>query len=64
LLVVEDDPGLRTQLRWTFDDREVLFASTREEALARLRAHEPDVMLLDLGLPPRRSEEHTSELHH
>jgi two-component system NtrC family response regulator len=53
LLVVEDDPGLRAQLRWTFDDREVLFAGSREEALARLRAHEPDVVLLDLGLPPR-----------
>lgn len=56
LLVVEDDPGLRVQLRWTFDDREVLFAGTREEAIARLRAHEPDVMLLDLGLPPAPEE--------
>lgn len=56
LLVVEDDPGLRTQLRWTFDDREVVFAGTREEAIARLRAHEPDVMLLDLGLPPKPDE--------
>ncbi|MBX9727766.1 MAG: sigma 54-interacting transcriptional regulator, partial [Sphingopyxis sp.] len=52
LLVVEDDPGLQTQLRWAYEDYEVLVAGTREEALALLRAEEPAVVTLDLGLPP------------
>jgi ActR/RegA family two-component response regulator len=41
LLIVEDDPGLQKQLRWCFDDIEVLQATNRAEALAQLRRHEP-----------------------
>ena len=52
LLIVEDDPGLQTQLRWAYEDYQVLVAGTREEALALLRAEEPAVVTLDLGLPP------------
>ncbi len=52
LLVVEDDPGLQSQLRWCFADYEVLVAEDRESALAELRRHEPPVVLQDLGLPP------------
>lgn len=52
LLVVEDDPGLQKQLKWCFDDYEVLIADTRQSALAALRRHEPAVVLQDLGLPP------------
>ena len=52
LLVVEDDPGLQTQLRWAYEDYEVLVAGTREEALALMRSEEPGVVTLDLGLPP------------
>ena len=52
LLIVEDDPGLQKQLRWCFDDIEVLQATNRAEALAQLRRHEPLVVLQDLGLPP------------
>jgi len=52
LLIVEDDAGLQTQLKWTFDDFEVLQASNRQEALAHLRRSEPPVVLQDLGLPP------------
>ena len=52
LLVVEDDPGLQSQLRWCFTDYEVLVAEDRESALAQLRRHEPPVVLQDLGLPP------------
>lgn len=52
LLIVEDDAGLQKQLKWTFDQCEVLQASTREEAIALLRRHEPPVALQDLGLPP------------
>lgn len=52
LLVVEDDSGLQRQLRWAYDDYEVLCAGTRAEAIDLLRAEEPDVVTLDLGLPP------------
>ncbi|ROO33079.1 PEP-CTERM-box response regulator transcription factor [Salinisphaera orenii] len=52
LLVVEDDPGLARQLRWSFDRYELLFAEDREGAITHLRRNEPQVVLLDLGLPP------------
>jgi two-component system NtrC family response regulator len=52
LLIVEDDPGLQKQLKWCFEDHEVLSASDRAEALAHLRRFEPLVVLQDLGLPP------------
>ena len=52
LLVIEDDPGLQSQLRWCFDGYDVLLADNRETALTQLRRHEPPVVTLDLGLPP------------
>jgi two-component system NtrC family response regulator len=52
LLIVEDDPGLQKQLKWCFDDYEVIAAGTRTEAISALRRHEPAVVLQDLGLPP------------
>ena len=52
LLIVEDDPGLQKQLKWCFDDYEVIAATDRAGALAALRRHEPAVVLQDLGLPP------------
>lgn len=52
LLVVEDDPGMRAQLRWCFENYEVEFAVDRDEALTKLRRFEPQVVLQDLGLPP------------
>lgn len=52
LLIVEDDVGLQSQLRWCFDDFEVLMAGDREEAITQIRRHQPAVVTLDLGLPP------------
>ena len=52
LLIIEDDPGLQKQLRWSFDAYEVLVAGDRESALAQVRRHEPAVVTMDLGLPP------------
>ncbi|WP_394707561.1 PEP-CTERM-box response regulator transcription factor [Sedimenticola selenatireducens] len=52
LLIVEDDEGLQSQLRWCFDDFEVLMAGDREEAITQIRRHQPAVVTLDLGLPP------------
>ena len=52
LLIVEDDPGLQSQLEWAWDDFDVQCADTRESAVAALRQFVPDVVTLDLGLPP------------
>ena len=52
LLIVEDDEGLQRQLRWAYDDYEVLVASDRTAAVDLIRAAEPAVVTLDLGLPP------------
>ncbi|SMQ74343.1 two component, sigma54 specific, transcriptional regulator, Fis family [Altererythrobacter xiamenensis] len=52
LLVVEDDEGLQAQLKWAYDDFEVVPALDRESAIAALRQLEPSVVTLDLGLPP------------
>jgi two-component system, NtrC family, response regulator len=52
LLVIEDDPGLQAQLKWAYEDFEVVLAGDRAQAMAALRAEEPAVVTLDLGLPP------------
>ncbi len=52
LLVVEDDTGLQRQLKWSYEDQEVILAGDREAALEALRTHQPAVVTLDLGLPP------------
>jgi two-component system NtrC family response regulator len=52
LLVVEDDEGLQRQLKWAYDGYEVVCASDRAQAIEALRAREPAVVTLDLGLPP------------
>jgi two-component system NtrC family response regulator len=52
LLVVEDDEGLQRQLKWAYDGYEVICAGDRSSAIEALRAREPSVVTLDLGLPP------------
>ena len=52
LLVVEDDEGLQRQLRWAYEGYDVLVAGDRASAIDVLRAEEPAVVTLDLGLPP------------
>jgi two-component system NtrC family response regulator len=52
LLVIEDDVGLQTQLRWCFENYEVIIASDRASAVEELKRHHPPVVTLDLGLPP------------
>lgn len=52
LLVVEDDPGLQSQLRWCFDGFDVHVAGDRHSALELLEQHRAPVVTLDLGLPP------------
>ena len=52
LLIVEDDEGLQAQLKWAYEDFDVVIAGDRSSAIAALRAEEPPVVTLDLGLPP------------
>ncbi|HEX7325900.1 MAG TPA: PEP-CTERM-box response regulator transcription factor [Rhodanobacteraceae bacterium] len=52
LLVVEDDPGMQSQLRWAFDGCDVAVAGDRSAALTQLERQQPAVVLQDLGLPP------------
>ncbi|MDP5277812.1 PEP-CTERM-box response regulator transcription factor [Sphingomonas sp. DG1-23] len=52
LLIVEDDAGLQRQLRWAYEGYEIHTAANREEAITLIRAEEPQVVTLDLGLPP------------
>ena len=52
LLVVEDDEGLQRQLKWAYEGYEVICAGDRSSAIEALRANEPAVVTLDLGLPP------------
>ena len=52
LLVVEDDPGLQSQLRWCFEGFDVSVAGDRSGAIALVEKLLPPVVTLDLGLPP------------
>ena len=52
LLIVEDDPGLQTQLRWCFENYDVIIAEDKASALEEVRLQNPPVVLQDLGLPP------------
>ncbi len=59
LLVVEDDPGLQSQIRWCFENYDVLLADDRLSAIEQVRKNKPAVVTLDLGLPPH--EDNPSE---
>jgi two-component system NtrC family response regulator len=53
LLVVDDDEGIRMQLKYALRDDFVLcFGEDRPSALAALKEHGPTLVSLDLGLPP------------
>lgn len=52
LLVVEDNPGIQKQLKWSFDGYQVYLAGDRESAVTHLKAQDIPVVTLDLGLPP------------
>lgn len=53
ILVVEDDPAIRGVLRALLESEGFRFieAATAERAQIEARAHKPDLLLVDLGLP-------------
>jgi two-component system, NtrC family, response regulator len=53
LLLVDDDPEIRDQMRWALTtDYNLLEASDRVTALTQVRQVMPQLLVLDLGLPP------------
>jgi two-component system, NtrC family, response regulator len=53
LLVVDDDEAIRTQLKYALrDDFTLSLAEDRRAALAALETERPQLVSLDLGLPP------------
>lgn len=56
VLVIDDDEEIRTQMRWAISgEYEVSLAADRESAIKSFRKYSPDVVILDLGLPPSPS---------
>jgi two-component system NtrC family response regulator len=56
LLVIEDDPGLQSQIRWCFENYDVLLANDRKSAIEQVQKNKPAVVTLDLGLPPHEDD--------
>lgn len=53
LLIVDDDDEIRTQMKWALNkDYQIFLAQDRVRAIDAFTEHRPQVVLLDLGLPP------------
>lgn len=52
ILIVDDDEGIRTQLKWGLEGYDVITADTRLHAIEQFDLHHPPLVTLDLGLPP------------
>jgi two-component system NtrC family response regulator len=53
LLIVDDEESIRTQLKWALSkEYEILTAEDRPRALELFLAERPEIVILDLGLPP------------
>jgi response regulator RpfG family c-di-GMP phosphodiesterase len=64
ILLVDDDPALRTLLRTTFEvaDVDVAEADSAESARRKIRASRPDVIVLDVKMPGMSGLELCAEL--
>ncbi|MFY7942316.1 MAG: AAA family ATPase, partial [Burkholderiaceae bacterium] len=47
LLIVEDDPGLQKQIKWSLDRFDSVTAGDRESALVQFKRHNPAVVTMD-----------------
>lgn len=65
ILLVEDDDGLRSILTEGLTDTgyDVIEAANGRQALERLQAHDPDIILTDLSMPEMDGIELITELH-
>jgi CheY-like chemotaxis protein len=64
ILVADDNPAIRELYSLEFEGmgHEVVFACNGTEALDRCRAAQPDVVVLDIGMPDRNGLEVLGEL--
>jgi two-component system NtrC family response regulator len=57
ILIIDDEEEIRTQMKWAVAaDYNVALAGDRVEAIKCFREHRPQVVLLDLGLPPNPND--------
>ncbi len=57
LLIVDDDEGIRTQIKWALGENyEVAISGDRNEGVRCFREKQPAATLLDLGLPPEPND--------
>jgi len=57
LLIIDDDDEIRSQMKWALaDDYGILEAEDRETTIELAREELPDVICLDLGLPPQPAD--------
>ncbi|MDH3558095.1 MAG: AAA family ATPase, partial [Deltaproteobacteria bacterium] len=57
LLIIEDDARIARQLKWALvDDYDIDLAKNSSSAMKKLMTKKPEVITLDLGLPPRPQE--------
>jgi len=59
ILIVDDDYGIQTQIKWGLEGYDVITADSRMRAIEQFKLHQPPLVTLDLGLPP--DEEGTTE---
>lgn len=52
ILIVDDDQGIRTQLKWGLEGYDVITADSRLSAIEQFNIYHPVLVTLDLGLPP------------
>ena len=59
VLIVDDDPEIRETIQWTLEDEglAVQTAGDGQQALERVEAQRPALILLDMGLPGMSGEE-------
>jgi two-component system KDP operon response regulator KdpE len=64
ILVIDDEPQIRRLARNAFDgpDTKVIEAATARDGLDRAAAEQPDLIILDLGLPDRDGRELCKDL--
>lgn len=57
ILIVDDEEGIRTQLKWSLNKDYMTFqAGDAETALSLVEKEEPDVVLLDIALSPYQGD--------
>ena len=65
IMIVEDDPYISHFLQMSFEQEgyRILMTSQGHEALSLFYSHQPDIVILDLGLPDMDGLEIEQEIH-